>query len=388
MGLLCTVVLIVTMQLGGCGGGGGGSSTVASIPDYGGSIPQGDYVTATISGNQVQLKNATLDTEETRTFSDFTTTGSSIVKKTESDSSGNFYYMFLVEGQVLSMQKMDSNDDPIGLPLYMFDKSSLSADNLKGRTFNFMEFFADAEASDSAAVEMGFIGFDTDADGRLYGAAFDSDGSSYSITDEDGAPDSGDEFVLSGTEGQADGSLVLWENGADNWAAATTLTGTPSGALVMDHGPDAGGGAGFAFPQVTGTGPDTFWSTVAGDYFLIHYDDTNNVEFFKCVVAQTSPGSWPGTVNFYSVETGNLVSGPVNVIQLESSNRTDVETLADFDAAQSSVVQDAEQGNGLFQEEGEDPDFFISFDPQGNYIGVVDLDGKAFAIGVRDRNWQ
>jgi len=141
--------------------------------------------------------------------------GTSIIKKTEPDADGNFYYMALVEDQVLGMQEMDADDNPIGLPFYIFSKGKLTAADVQGRAFNYMEFYA----GDNAAVEIGLVGFDSDASGRLYGAAFNSDGNSYSITDEDGMPDSGDEFSLDLTEEQSDGSLVLWENGFDNWAA-------------------------------------------------------------------------------------------------------------------------------------------------------------------------
>ena len=372
-------------------GDGGIDTQTQTVPDYGGSIPKGDYVTASMDGNQVTLSNMTLGTEVTLSFSDDDETGSSILKRTEADTEGNFYYMVLVDDQVLVMQKVNSEGSPLNgeLPFYMFSKDNVTVDDTKGRSFNLMEFFADAEALDSAAVEMGIVGFDTDVDGRLYGAAFDSDGYSYSITDEDGLDNSGDEFFLALTEEQDDGSLVLWENGIDNWDAATTLTGTTAGVIVMDHGPEAGGGAGFAFPQITENDPDLFWETAAGDYFLVGYNDDDGVEFYKCVVSQTTAGAWEGVANVYSLDDSTSPLLTKTVVPLYSECRDDIEALADFSQAESETIQDGSDGQGLFQENIADPNFIMSFDPQGNYLGIVDLDttGAFFGIGVRDRNW-
>ena len=375
------LLTVLSMMFTGCWDSDGSSSN--NVPDYGGSIPRGDYVTAVIEGSQVTIKNMTQDTKESLNFSDFDGIGASIIKKTEPDADGNFYYMALVEDQVLGMQKMDADDNPIGLPIYMFSKAKLTAADVRGRAFNYMEFYA----SDNAAVEIGLVGFDTDASGTLYGAAFTSDGNSYSITDEDGISDSGDEFSLDLTEEQSDGSLVLWENGFDNWAAATTLTGTAAGPVVMDHGPQAGGGAGFALPQVTETDPDTFWSIVSGDYFLIYYDKTIGVEFYKCTVDQTAAGSWAGQATIYSLEDDSVVRS-VNITELQDASKNAIENLANFSNAQSAVVQNASDGKGIFQEDVVDPDFIMAFDPDGSYIGIADLASAAFAVGIRDPNWQ
>jgi hypothetical protein len=361
-----------------------------AVPDYGGSIPKGDYVAASIDGNQVTLSNMTLGTQETLSFSDEDENGSSILKKTEADTQGDFYYMALVEDQVLVMQKVDSEGVPLNgeLPFYMFTKENLTIEETKGRTFNYMEFFADAAALDSAAVELGIVGFDTDVDGRLYGAAFDSGGDGYSITDEDGLDDSGDEFSLALTEEQDDGSLVLWENGVDNWDAATTLTGTTDGVIVMDHGPEAGGGAGFAFPQITETDPDIFWQTAAGNYFIVGYNDDDGVEFYKCVVYQPTTGGWEGIANVYSLDDSTTPLLTKAIVPLNSECRDDIEVLAGFAQAEAERIKDASDGRGLFQENIADPNFIMSFDPEGHYLGIVDLDttGAFFGIGVRDCN--
>jgi hypothetical protein len=372
-------------------GDGGTDTQTQTVPDYGGSIPKGDYVAASIDGNRVTLRNVTLDTEETLSFSDDEGTGSSILKKTEADTQGNFYYMALVEDQVLVMQKANSDGTPLNgeLPFYMFKKGIVTRDSAKGRAFNYMEFFADTVAHDSATVELGIVGFDTDDNGRLYGAAFDSDGDGYSITDEDGLDYSGDEFSLALTEEQNDGSLVLWENGIDNWDAATTLTGTTDGVIVLDHGPEAGGGAGFAFPQVTDADPDIFWQTAAGDYFIVGYNDDAGVEFYKCVVYQTIAGGWEGTANVYSLDGSTTPFLTKALVPLNGGCRDDIEVLADFSQAESDMIRDASDGKGLFQENIADPNFVVSFDPDGNYLGIIDLDttGAFFGIGVKDPNW-
>jgi len=367
-------------------------SSSASVPDFGGTIPKGDYVTAEINGDQITIANKTTGEETTLSFGDPPEeSNSSILKMTEFYKDG-YYLMVLLEDSVLALHKINSEMEPVttDLPMYMFNKTSLTAEDLKGKAYNFMEFFGGADAG-NLFVEVGIVGFDTDASGRLYGAAYDSeDDALYSITDEDGEADTGDEFSLDLTEPQPDGSLVLWENGVENWNAATTLTGSTSGPVVLDHGPGAGGGAGFALPQVTETDPDVFWETVEGTYFVIAYVDTgtgeNGVTYIACSVRQDPSGGWGG---YLYLEGTSLDEIPIEPLQEGISQ--DIETKADFSAAESSVVQNAAAGRGIFQQAGEDPDFLITFDPAGNYIlGVKTGDGgiSGFGLGIKDPDFE
>lgn len=388
-------IVLMLISVAACGGDGSSNiddvndgPTVANVPDYGGSIPRGDYVTANIDGATLNVTNHTVDEEVSLEFEAFTGLGSSILYKTEPDQEGSYYYFAQLD-DVLGILPMGDDDRPNGeLPLYMFDKEELSVDSLKGKAYNFMEVNA---ADEGFLVEIGIVGFDIDAEGRLYGAAFDSDGYAYSITDEDDEPDSGDEFKLTMTSQVSDGSLILWEDGEDNWSAATTLTGTGSGPVVLDHGPAAGGGAGFALPQVTENDPDVFWDTVAGNYFTI-VTSTDGIEAVRCVTKQSKPGSWEGVleVQNYNPESGSYeVLHSFNIISLSLQSRSDIESLAGFDNADSEVVQMADEGKGVFQEDTDAPNLIVAFDPEGNYLGVVNLlPGDAlFAVGVRDRNW-
>ena len=365
-------------------------SSSASVPDFGGTIPKGDYVTAEINGDQITIANKTTGEETTLSFGDPPEeSNSSILKMTEFYKDG-YYLMVLLEDSVLALHKINSEMEPVttDLPMYMFNKTTLTADDLKGKAYNFMEFFGGADAG-NLFVEVGIVGFDTDASGRLYGAAFDSEEEAnnpedpfYSITNDD--------FTLAMTDPQPDGSLVLWENGVENWNAATTLTGSTSGPVVLDHGPGAGGGAGFALPQVTETDPDVFWDTVEGTYFVIAYVDMgsgeNEVQYHPCTVRQQSSGGWDGYLN---LEGAILDDIPIEPLQESFSD--DIEEAADFSADESSVVENAAAGKGIFQQAGEDPDFLIAFDPAGHYIlGVKTGDGgiSGFGLGIKDPDFE
>ncbi len=403
-------------------------SNEESVPGYGGSIPKGDYVTAEINESQITIKNyqeSTMDT--TLGFGgvpageDF---GSSIIHLTDFDVDGNYYLMALVEDRVLALHKMDSELNPLSaeLPVYMFEKTSLTAADLKGRAFNFMELFAGSEGR--LFVEVGIIGFDTDPAGRLYGAADDSEEDAvYSITNgEDDIFNTDDDLTLDKAETIDDGSLVIWENGTGNWQDATTLTGSTTGPVVLDHGPGevAGGGAGFAFPQVPADmSADEFWETVTGDYFLIaHYTETDNgiaeSDYLRCYAEQKNPGEWDGMLYLSfdlaidpSEKGGADISMTIIPLDEDTAAIKDIEEKAAFSNAESEAVQNATQGRGLFlgDEDASDStssrdvsDFTIAFDPDGNYImGVksADPDGTdyfspvtGFGLGIRDRNWQ
>lgn len=413
MGMAAMVLFMgAAVFLAGCNDSDSDSGSGVNS-SYGGSIPKGDYVTAEIEGDQITITNKTIHMEHTLAYGDLPEnipdTGFSIVKATtESDRLGNYYLMTLREGAVLGLQKTDSDLTPISgeMPIYTFSRTTLTADDLKGRAYNYMELFSSTE---KLSVEVGIVGFDTDASGRLYGAAYDSeDGELYSITDEDGVFDSGDEFTLEEMESQPDGSLVLWEDEVeDNWINATTLTGSASGALVLDHGPGeiAGGGAGFAFPQVTETDPDAFWDTVEGSYLVTAYasfDDSENlVEFYRLKASQRVEGEWPGVFELYYPDKTNYLF-EIPVCPLTSDRSSEIDAIAAFSEAESQAVRNAASGRGIFQEDSEDPDFFLVFDPEGNYllavkaghgtqseVGISDISSvTGYGLGIKDPNWR
>ena len=415
MGMAAMVAFMgAAVFLGGCDDSDSDIGSGAVNSNYGGSIPKGDYVTAEIEGDQITITNKTINMEHTLAYGDLPEsipdTGFSIVKATtEPDRLGNYYLMTIREGAVLGLQKTDSDLTPVPgeMPIYTFSRTTLTADDLKGRAYNYMELFSNTNTNE-LYVEVGIVGFDTDASGRLYGAAYDSeDDELYSITDEDGVFDSGDEFTLEEMESQPDGSLVLWEDEVeDNWINATTLTGSASGALVLDHGPGeiAGGGAGFAFPQVTETDPDAFWDTVEGSYLVTAYasfDDSENlVEFYRLKASQKVEGEWPGVFELYYPDEADYIF-QIPVCPLKSDITSDIHDTAGFSEAESEAVRNAASGRGIFQEDSEDPDFFLVFDPEGNYLLAVkaghgtssvdsfyDLNSiTGYGLGIKDPNW-
>lgn len=417
---LLSFVLVLTVAffiVAGCNDSN--TSNEESVTGYGGSIPRGDYVTAEINEGQITIKNyqeSTMDT--TLGFGgvpageDF---GSSIIHLTNFDVDGNYYLMALVENRVLGLHKIDSELNPLSteLPVYMFEKTSMVEQDLKGRSFNFMELFAGSEGG--LSVEVGIVGFDTDPAGKLYGAAYDSEEDAvYSITNgEDGIFNTDDDLTLDKAEMIDDGSLVIWENGTGNWQDASTLTGSTTGPVVLDHGPGdvAGGGAGFAFPQVPADmSADEFWETVAGDYFLIaHYTETEGgiaeTRYLRCYAAQENPGHWAGmlyltfdlSIDPYEYrDWAGVASMAIIPLSQDETAISEIENEANFSNAESEAVQNATQGRGLFQGAGDSSDFTIAFDPKGNYIMAVKSGGPiegfnwvtGFGLGIRDRNWR
>lgn len=417
---LCILLAIMAaLFLVGCNSSGSddkdeNGATSQSVPDFGGSIPKGDYVTAEITrdGNGkvngliiVNHTNSTFGEEELifeKTLNTDDVGGFSFVRKTESDNEGNYFYVVFIENEILGMQKMENaSGKAIGQPYFMFAKQSLEKTDLEDRVFSFLQFRAGGmnTAGDHVSIfEAGAIGFDVD--GKLYGAAYDSEDTGvYSITS--------DGITTSQLQEFEDGSLVMWENGVDIWADANTFTGTKAGPIVIDFGPNNGGGAGFAIEQAdidtsSVNGADEWWNSVEGNYLLIEYDSDDDpagiVNYYHIEVNGTV-NTWNGTISVTALN--GTSEGPLTIqalqqaapdilknITLDNEDTAEDEIGTDpFQGAGSQNVADAYQGKGVFKVDGEDT--FIGFDPDGRYLayGSDDGDQVTFGLAIKDENY-
>ncbi len=412
-------LILAALTLAGCndsdsdGGNQESETTSQSVPDFGGSLPKGDYVTAEIErdaeGNPTGLTvtNHTNSTfaEQTLSFDSLLSNedagGFSFVRQTEANNQGDYYFVVFIEDEVLGMQKMDGGTDtPTGQPYFMFAKEELQAEDLQDRVFSFLQFRAGgtnpADGEHLSIFEAGAVGFDTDDQGTFYGAAYDSeDNATYSIT-EDG-------ITAAALEEFEDGSLVMWEEGVNNWGSANTFTGTTAGPIVIDFGPENGGGAGFAIEQAdietsSTDGAEAWWNTVGGTYFLIEYDSepapAGAVNYYKIEVSGAA-GSWNGTVAVTDLATGtsegSLTIQPLQVALpdvLANVTLDNGTTVNPFSNAVDPEVAAAYKARGVFKVVGEHT--YIGFDPEGNYLAHGSDDGVqvTFGLAIKDAGYE
>lgn len=393
-------MLLAAVFLSGCEeSSSDGSQTSSAVPTYGGSVPKGDYTTINVSddGLTYTITNYTNSTyfgatgEKTLTVRAKSTNfyGFSFIKNA-TDNANNSYYIVEREDEVLALQKMANSTSADGLPIFAFAKDDLEIEDFPDRTFSFLQFKAGGNNTSSntnaSTFEAGAIGFDTDADGTLYGGAYNSEvNATYSITD--------DGITTATLKKFDDGSLVMWEDQVENWASANTFTGTKAGPLVIDFGPKNGGGAGFAIKQAdfNATNASEWWDTVSGDYLLMEYDsEDDSVSYSHLNVKADS--AWNGTVTAQEiVNPGNSTSTIVPLHKsLAAQNATD-EFAKYFKNATSSKIQKAHEANGVFQlHNGTDYEpTFIGFDPSGNYLAYGSDDGIqiTFGIAVKDDDY-
>ena len=144
--------------------------------------------------------------------------------------------------------------------------------------------------------------------------------------------------------------------------------------------------------------------TIAGSYLVTAYAsfDGNEkvVEFYRCKVSQDVGGNWSGILGLYYPDEAEPIL-QIPICPLTSDRTSEIDDIAAFSEAESETVQNAASGRGIFQEDSQEPDFFITFDPQGNYLLAVKAGhGKpsegdiydvgsvtGYGLGIKDPNW-
>jgi hypothetical protein len=208
------------------------------------------------------------------------------------------------------------------------------------------------------------------------------------------------------------GTFVIWDSelGTGNWNGATAVSGTASGALVLDWGPSVGGGGALAVPQTSAVDNlSTFWPTVTGTYLTMTYgyEYDEGAEAGPVKVVLYSDGE-AGAIDVfdYSNRTdggGSFFGEPIaltRVEDFESGPRDEAisvsfQNVAENNLASSTVVQNTHLCKGAFiAAPSSELIIMVGFDPSGRFFGFTmfqDLgDGYyivRFGLGVKDENY-
>jgi hypothetical protein len=272
-----------------------------------------------------------------------------------------------------------------GDPVYAVYREQVDKAQYYEKAFNWMKFFIDdGTASDMAC---GFAAFDSSAaQGLLYGAGY----SNRAELNHQGLNSSGVQSVnASGTMkvdtftyDSAATANVMWDGSHPNDRTyAVTMVGTPSGATVLDFGPNVGGGMGLAIPQ---TSTKDWNAAYAGTYFTLVYEydvlaGTRTIEPMRVVLSSSGgvdvypSGSTTAVYQstFTSVEdfSGGPNGEPVKLTFAAAAGNA---------SAQSTTVQGANVAHGAFVSQVNDGSresvLSLILDPQGRFFGFTMFD--------------
>jgi len=393
---------------------------------YGGSDPKGDFVSIVIDKASSRVKHINYsdgETAESQPWYSYTTleaddeyaNGFSIIKKATLSSTE---YVLIAEfpgaAAVYQMFKWDELElDYLAFedPRYVVYRQQTDKSSYYEKAYNWMKFFIDTSV-DQSDMSAGFAAFDTSGEqGLLYGAG-------WSKKDEvEGGGDGGvsdinsdDSFTIDSlVYHQESVSNIKWGGSVDDWTQAIAVTGTASGALVLDFGSATGGGMGLAVPQAT-----TSWSNLAGTYFTMVYEfdqETDERQVFPMkIVIKSVDSEWHCQVYPYDVKTSNpanaVFNQPLDAIGTLDSGPYPGETIAetflrvsDCASAASSIVQNGNLCNGSFiaMNETDEQVVVTTFDSTGRFLGFTMFDDDEgtpeadyvvrFGLGIRDTGY-
>ena len=372
------------------------------IRSYGGSDPEGDFVVIIndVDNSRVKRIDYTAgETEDSVEWYDYTAvepddefaSGFSMLNRAEIDS--DTFVLFAEFPEVaLIYQVFDESGDDIGNPSYVVYREELDKTELYEKAYNWMKFYIDGDLEDSD-MSAGFCGFDAQSEeGLVYGAAYSKRENVF----EEGYEGSGVSDINEGDVTKLDDftydeeteSCIMWGSAVENWDEAITLTGTDSGSIILDFGPDMGGGMGLAVPQMDDPADSEWWSSGAGTYFAMMYeldkgDGESSVNPMKLVITDT------GRVKVYQYNDSIASGTPVFNQQLiafenfnEGPNDERIEdtfgTVSGNDEAVSSAVNNAHKCRGAFIAHDEEDDVIVTalIDPDGRFGGFTLFDDE------------
>ncbi len=381
--------------------------TIDSIRSYGGSIPIGDLVTIYIDSAKSKVKCINNTTDEDSGWLSYTVlpkndqhnSGFSILKKAVIDETK--FVIFAEYPNAAVIYQMFEDGETIGEPVYVVSRSMINKNTFKDKAYNWMKFLIDATDDEESDMNCGFVGFDTDTDGLMYGASY-SHNSNINGDINKGLSDintGGVVSVANMTANAANYSNELWPSGdTSDLADAVSLIGTPSGSIILDFGMNTGGGMGIAIPQ-----SDIELTDVDGTYFAMVYfyeasTDTTSVDPMKIVVSSTGIQVF----NYSdSISTGTPVFDENLTKLAEYAGGPDSKpvctSFADYagnNSATSTTIQDANNCRGAYLAGSEDAIVNVMFDPNGKFLTFTmfmgsDPDDRSigFGFGIRDNNY-
>jgi len=419
--ILCLIgasMLTGALFLLSCSGAGDGE---AGLPSYGGTDPKGDYIVVMIDRENSKAMNINYtagETESSQTWLSYTSVaadsefarGFSIVNSIDLGGGQTVLFSEYPEAALVYMM-VDGDDNAVGNPVFLVYRDAADKSSFYARAYNWVRFFIDLSGTDSD-MSCGFAAFDTSGDeaGKMYGASysrkeewdFESDGLSN-------INEGGDAGIDALTWNAESNSFCIWNSGVNNWNDAVTVTGTASGALILDWGQDAGGGGALAIPQTSAVDTlSTFWPTVEGTYLTMTYGytDGKGAETGPVKVVVYSDGS----IDVYDYDDSTVTGEsafeePLALTRVEDFEGGPVpeedisvsfEAVAGNEFATSPVVKNAHLCKGAFlthyTDEGYELLIMVAFDPSGRFFGftmfelISELEQLTirFGVGVKD----
>ena len=380
---------------------------------YGGSSPVGDFIVIEMDTSNKQLRHINCTTGQTNGWFNYTNLsksdtdsgGFSILKKI--DIGENKTVLFAEFSEVALVYQMFTNTasgmKTLGWPVYCTYSQMVDKTNYYGKKYNWMKFFID-KTSTNSDMNCGFAAFDKggSANGKFIGAGFSQISSLHN-----GSNGGVSSINNTGTVTLADllkltniNANVIWNNGANNWQGALTMTGTESGMAILDFGPQMGGGGGIAVPQFETVN----WAKVSGTYFTMVYSyDLSNqnrqVEPMKLVVNVSNVKVFPfqeNTLTGTPVFNQNmqplyqLMNGPYTN---EPIIRTFSNVSKIYQAVDQTDLGSAYQCKGVYIYATNDQVVCLILDESGRFIGFTGFfkTGSSytirFGLGIKDADY-
>ncbi|MBN2324447.1 MAG: hypothetical protein JXQ30_11985 [Spirochaetes bacterium] len=400
----------------GCNSAG---SSALSYPSYGGTDPKGDFIVVLMDRDNQQVKKINFtegETESSQSWYQYTAvsadteyaSGFSIVNRIDIEGGG--YVLFAeIPDAACVFQAFDSEGHGDGNPVFLVAREAPAASSFYSRAYNWVKFIIDPTGTDSD-MSCGFAAFDTSGEaGEMYGAAYSR--KEEFLDESDGLSNinpSGDAGIDALTWDSGSGAFCIWEGATGDWSQAMAVTGTASGALILDWGPGAGGGGALAVPQTSAVDTlSTFWPVVDGTYLTMAYGYSfgEGAEIGPVKVVIMSEGS-AGAIDVfnysYRIEGGDsyLYNGPLALTRVEDEDISiSFQDVAGNDLAASTVVQNAHKCQGAFvaydSDEGYELLIMMAFDPSGRFFGFTMFEWISseeqltvrFGLGVKDANY-
>lgn len=275
------------------------------------------------------------------------------------------------------------NDAPIGGPGYAVCKKNINIKTCKEKAYNMVNINIDNDE------EIGFMAFDKDAKGLLYGAVFTSeDNKVNNINPEQAITTEGFNYYEIHDIGI---------NSIDINEGSIALIGTQSGALLITD--LQGYFFGASIPQTAKKEYDN--SLYNGTYFCLAFSNRSEGENGIPIRVIAKSG---GLIDiavlgpYGSLETylTNMPLIPLSNLE-EGPNYPPYTITQDFQRfsgcnnAQSTVVKNAYKCNGTFigMMKGEEIPLIFTFDPTGKFLIFMAFTGEGviFGFGIKDPNY-
>lgn len=379
---------------------------------YGGSNPVGDFVVIEINKTDQKLKYHNYTKDEHTGWFDYAKVtdpaenmGFDIIYKVDvnadtTEDTETSYVLFAEFNDVaLVYVPFNYLGDAIDNPQYALIREQLTKDNVYGTKYNWMTFKIDQDATEDSDMSGGFAAWDAQSNsGKLIGAGYSNKAQKLNWPDaSDGISDinkDGSVDVDSFGTDSATKSLYFYSDGIPDWGHRVTLTGTQSGATILDFGPDAGGGSGLAIPQASSKDWNPAYN---GTYFMMVYeysswsdsgpsDNGTSINPMKCVLS----GTTTGYLEVFESNADTSTATPV----FESSLTAIADLSADASPGPMPIIDqfgiisgmydhspdaahlhDANECKGSFiaskEASGVHSIVFIMFDPQGRFGGFT-----------------